>query len=158
MHQIPDLEAVSSRSLLKQYTSLPAQLWHSRLWALLWKEEVGPPLAAVPARHLAAHPRANLQSLVYTSAAAALQTSWPGLVHPAIDTPTAPWNPLEMGLLRLEKHSHLAMACCTMPPWPGPTCDEVLLPRRGSTFSSKHCSSAQAAPPWRELASSLIGS
>ncbi len=55
----PDLAAVSSRSLLKQYTSLSAQLWHSRLQALLWKKEVGAPWAAVPAHHLAGHPVAQ---------------------------------------------------------------------------------------------------
>jgi len=59
MHQIPDLEAVISHSLLKHYTSLPAQLWHSRLRALLWKKEVGAPWAAVSAHHLAAHPVAQ---------------------------------------------------------------------------------------------------
>ncbi len=114
MHQMPDLEAVSSRSLLKQYTSLPAQLWHIWSRALLWKKEVGASRAAVPAHHLAAHPGANLPSLVHTSAAAALQTSWPGLVHPAIHTPMAPWNPLEW--------VYGALKTIAIRPWPVAQC------------------------------------
>ncbi len=114
MHQIPDLGAVNSRSLLKQYNSLPAQLWHSRLRALLWRKEAGVPWAAVPAHHLVAHPRANLRSLVHTSAAAVLQTSWPGLMHPASDTPTAPWNPLEW--------VYSALKTIAIRPWPVAQC------------------------------------
>jgi len=65
---------------------------------------------------------------------------------------------------RLCLHITLLLSCI-MHFRPGSTCDEVKLPRRGSTwasrrvaFFSEHYSSAQAAPPWRELASSLIGS